>query len=180
MDYTYQVAEGNASDPLQVFYDARSNKESEIQIVPLTWDQTHTLNFNMALSRPGHWGFSLIGRLGTGLPYTPKIENVGASFENSERKPGQYTFDMKAHRDFKFMGGKYSAFIKAYNIFDRRNEILVYSDTGRAGYTLEPRGSVRGVNTLEAFLTRPDFYSEPRRVIIGVSLGFDNADGRNR
>ena len=180
VDYTYQVAEGNASDPLQVFYDARSNKESEIQIVPLTWDQTHTLNFNMALSRPGHWGFSLIGRLGTGLPYTPKIENVGASFENSERKPGQYTFDLKAHRDFKIMGGKYSAFIKVYNIFDRRNEILVYSDTGRAGYTLEPRGSVRGVNTLEAFLTRPDFYSEPRRVIIGVSLGFNNADGRNR
>ena len=180
VDYTYQVAEGNASDPLQVFYDARSNKESEIQIVPLTWDQTHTLNLNMTLSRPGHWGFSLIGRLGTGLPYTPRIENVGASFENSERKPGQYTFDLKAHRDFNLMGGKYSAFIKAYNIFDRRNEVLVYSDTGRAGYTLQPRGSVRGVNTLQEFLIRPDFYSEPRRVIVGVSFGFDNSDGRNQ
>jgi len=176
VDYTYQVAEGNASDPLQVFYDAKSNKESEIQIVPLTWDQTHTLNFNMTLSRPGQWGFSLIGRLGSGLPYTPRIENVGASFENSERKPGQYTFDLKAHRDFKFIGARYSAFIKVYNILDRRNEILVYTDTGRAGYTIQPRGSVRGVNTLEEFLNRPDFYSEPRRVIVGVSLGFDNTD----
>ncbi|MBW8034909.1 MAG: TonB-dependent receptor [Planctomycetes bacterium] len=180
VDYTYQVAEGNASDPMQVFNDAKSNKESEIQIVPLTWDQTHTLNFNVTVSRPGSWGFSLIGRLGTGLPYTPKIENAGASFENSERKPIQYTFDLKTHRDFKFIGGKYSAFIKVYNIFDRRNEILVYSDTGRAGYTIEPRGGVRGVNTLEEFLTRPDFYSEPRRVIVGVSLGFNNADGRNQ
>ena len=180
VDYTYQVAEGNASDPLQVFYDAQSNRESEIQVVPLTWDQTHTLNLNIALSSPGKWGFSLIGRLGSGLPYTPKIENVGASFENSERKPSQYTFDLKAHRDFKFMGGKYSVFIKAYNIFDRRNEILIYADTGRAGYTIEPRGSVRGVNTLREFLTRPDFYSEPRRVIVGISLGFNNSSDRTK
>ncbi|MCH8327611.1 MAG: TonB-dependent receptor [Candidatus Marinimicrobia bacterium] len=179
VDYTYQVAEGNASDPLQVFYDAQSNTESEIQVVPLTWDQTHTFNFNITLSSPGSWGLSLIGRLGSGLPYTPKIENTGASFKNSERKPSQYTFDLKAHRGFNFIGGKYSVFIKAYNIFDRRNEILIYSDTGRAGYTIEPRGSVRGVNTLQEFLTRPDFYSEPRRVLVGVSLGFDSADDRN-
>ncbi|MBA7601213.1 Vitamin B12 transporter BtuB [subsurface metagenome] len=172
VDYTYQVAEGNASDPMQVFYDARSNRESEIQVVPLTWDQTHTLNFNVTLSRPGSWGFSLIGRLGSGLPYTPKIVGVGASFENSERIPIQYTFDLKANRDFKFIGGKASAFFKVYNILDRRNEINVYSDTGRSGYTIEPRGSVRGVNTLDEFRTRPDYYSEPRRVIVGVSVGF--------
>lgn len=176
VDYTYQVAEGNASDPMQVFNDAKSNRESEIQIVPLTWDQTHTLNFNMTLSKPGSWGLSLIGRLGTGLPYTPKFEDTGASFENSERVPNRYTFDLRAHQDFKFVGGEYSVFIKAYNIFDRRNEILVYSDTGRSGYTIEPRGGVIGVNTLEEFLTRPDFYSEPRRVVVGVSLGFNQTN----
>ena len=48
------------------------------------------------------------------------------------------------------------------------------------GYPIEPRGSVRGVNTLQEFLTRPDFYSEPRRVIIGVSLGFNNARDRTQ
>jgi len=172
VDYTYQVAEGNASDPMQVFYDAKSNKESEIQVVPLNWDQTHTLNFNVRLSQLGSWGLSLIGRLSSGLPYTPKIENVGGTFENSERKPLRYTFDLKVHKEFRLMAAKCSAFIRAYNILDRKNEVLVYSDTGRAGYTIEPRGSVRGVNTLEAFLTRPDFYSEPRRVILGVSIGF--------
>ena len=106
VDYTYQVAEGNASDPLQVFYDTQSNKESEIQVVPLTWDQAHTFNFNITLSSPGSWGLSLIGRRGSGLPYTPKIENTGASFKNSERQPSQYKFDRKAHRSFNFIGGK--------------------------------------------------------------------------
>ena len=172
VDYTYQVAEGNASDPKQVFKDAKSNKESEIQIVTLDWDQTHTLNFNITISQPGNWGLSVIGRLGSGLPYTPKIENVGATFENSERKQPQYSFDLKAQKEFKAMGTVYSVYVKAYNIFDRQNEKLVFSDTGRAGYTIEPRGSVRGVNTLDEFRTRPDYYSEPRRVIFGVSIGF--------
>jgi len=172
IDYTYQVAEGNASDPKQVFKDAKSNKESEIQIVPLDWDQTHTLNFNIIISQPGNWGLSLIGRLGSGLPYTPKIENVGATFENSERKQPQYSFDLKAQKEFKIMATVYSVYVKAYNIFDRKNEKFVYSDTGRAGYTIDPPVSVRGVNTLNEFLTRPDYYSEPRRVIFGFSIGF--------
>ena len=172
VDYTYQVAEGNASDPKQVFKDAKSNKESEIQIVPLDWDQTHTLNFNVTISQPGNWGLSLIGRLGSGLPYTPKIENVGATFENSERKQPQFSFDLKAQKEFKVMGTVYSVYVKAYNIFDRQNEKFVYSDTGRAGYTIDPPVGVRGVNTLDEFLTRPDYYSEPRRVIFGVSIGF--------
>jgi len=172
VDYTYQVAEGNASDPKQVFKDAKSNKESEIQIVPLDWDQTHTLNFNITMSQPGSWGLSLIGRLGSGLPYTPKIGNVGATFENSERKPPQYSFDLKAQKEYLILGTVYSVYVKAYNIFDRKNEKLVYSDTGRAGYNIDPPVGVRGVNTLDEFLTRPDYYSEPRRVIIGVSAGF--------
>ncbi len=70
------------------------------------------------------------------------------------------------------MSIKYSVYVKAYNIFDRKNEMLVYSDTGRSGYTIDPPVSVRGVNTLDEFLTRPDYYSEPRRVIFGVSVGF--------
>jgi hypothetical protein len=172
VDYTFQVAEGNASDPMQAFYDAKNNKESEIQVIPLDWDQTHTLNFSVTVSDPGQWGLSLIGRIGSGLPYTPKVVNVGESFQNSERKPPQYTFDFKAHKEFSLGGRNVSLFLKVYNLLDRRNEIQVYSDTGRAGYTIEPRGTVRGVNTLEEYLTRPDWYSEPRRILLGISMRF--------
>ncbi len=172
VDYTFQLAEGNASDPMQVFNDAKSNKQSEIQVVKLDWDQTHTLNFNITLSQPGSWGMSLVGRLGSGFPYTPRLQNATSSFENSERKPTQYTFDLKMHKDLILLSAKYSVFIKLFNILDRKNEIRVYSDTGRAGYTIRPRTSVKGVNTLDDFRNRPDFYSEPRRIILGASIGF--------
>jgi hypothetical protein len=79
---------------------------------------------------------------------------------------------MKAQKEYIIMGAVYSVYVKAYNIFDRKNEKIVYSDTGRAGYNIDPPVGVRGVNTLDEFLTRPDYYSEPRRVIIGVSAGF--------
>lgn len=172
VNYTYQVAEGNSSNPDAAYYDARNNKESEVQVVPLDWDQSQTLNFTVTLSEPDIWGVSIIGRLGSGLPYTPKVSNVGATFENSQRKPTQYNFDLRAHTEFKLFGLKYSIFLKIYNLFDHKNEIQVYSDTGRSGYTIESHGSVRGVNTLAEYLNRPDYYSEPRRVILGFSVGF--------
>ena len=172
VDYTFQLAEGNASDPMQVFNDAASNKESEIQVILLDWDQTHTLNFNLTLSQPGSWGMSLVGRLGSGFPYTPRLLNVSSSFVNSERKPTQYTFDIKTHKDIELVHSKISVFLKVFNILDRKNELLVYSDTGRAGYSIRPRTSVKGVNTLDDFRNRPDFYSEPRRIILGASVGF--------
>ena len=176
IDYTYQVAEGNASDPDAAFQDVRSvpPRESEIQVVSLDWDQTHTLNISVILSQPGSWGLSILGRMGSGLPYTSSYQGVRTSFENSERKPPQYTFDLRAHKVFKIGGLEYSIFLKVYNLFDLKNEIKIYSDTGRAGYTLAYRyaGMVRGVNTLEEYFNRPDYYSEPRRVILGMSLGF--------
>jgi len=176
MDYTYQVAEGNASDPNSVFLDQQSDppRESEVQVVPLDWDQSHTLNFTFTLGDPTSWSVSLIGRLGSGLPYTPEVQNLRTSFENSERKPAQQTFDLRAYKNFRIGRLNYSLFLKVYNLFDRRNENQVYLDTGRAYYTLVSRyaGDVRGVNTLKDFLNRPDFYSEPRQVVFGVSVSF--------
>ncbi|MCD6166752.1 TonB-dependent receptor [bacterium] len=176
VDYTYQVAEGNASDPNAQFYDRQSEppRESEIQVVPLDWDQTHTLNFTVTLSQPNSWGISIIGRFGSGLPYTPEVQHLRTSFENSERKPPQYTFDLRTYREFRWRNLKYSIFLKVSNLFDQKNENQVYLDTGRAGYTLVSRyaGDVQGVNTLEDFLNRPDFYSEPRRVVVGITIGF--------
>jgi outer membrane receptor for ferrienterochelin and colicin len=177
IDYTYQVAEGNASDPDAVFYDNASYppRESEKQVVPLDWDQTHTLNVVATLSKPKSWGFSILAKLGSGFPYTPTEQRVRTSFENSERKPFQYTFDIKTHKDFQFLGLTYSMFLKIYNLFDTQNESDVYTDTGRAGYSLIPH-YVPNVGIfpadLDDYLNRPHYYSEPRRVILGFSMEF--------
>ena len=55
------------------------------------------------------------------------------------------------------------------------NEVEVFTDTGRAGYTLELTRTTqqpRGVNTLEEFFTRPDYYSAPRQIVLGASVEF--------
>ncbi len=66
-------------------------------------------------------------------------------------------------------------FLKVFNLIDTANEDEVFSDTGRAGYTLEltrAQELPRGVNTLEEFFTRPDFYSAPRQIVLGASFEF--------
>ena len=44
--------------------------------------------------------------------------------------------------------------------------------TDMVGHTIRPRTSVKGVNTLDDFWNKPDFYSEPRWIILGASIGF--------
>lgn len=175
IDYTYQVAEGNASDPDAVFWDNQSEppQESEKQVVPLDWDQTHTLNFTVTVSQAGNWAVSFLGRMGSGLPYTPAYNYQRTGFENSERKPSQYEFDLKAHKDFMIGTLRYSIFLKVYNLFDRKNENDVYGDTGRAGYTLtQHTGTVYGPLSYDDYYARSDFYSRPRQVRAGVTMGF--------
>jgi len=178
IDYTYSVAEGNSSDPLSKFYDLQTTPpvETEKRVVPLDWDQTHTLNLNLTVSKPRDWGVSIIGKLGSGLPYTPTTAAIRIDAENSERKPSQITFDLHAYKDFYFAKDVHaSLFLKIYNLFDKLNEEIVYTDTGRSTYALYPNtdhGDEFGRHYLKDYLTRPNYYSGPRSVRLGLSLGF--------
>ncbi len=174
LDYTYGVAEGNASDPNSVFYDVASGREPEKQLVYLSWDQTHTLNGSVTLSVPQKWGVSLIGQYGSGLPYTPTYQGQRTSFENSERKPMTFNVDLRAHYDLKIKQLRTSLFLLVYNLFDRKNELLVYTDTGRATYTLVPQytGDYAFPNSLAEYLIRPDYFSAPREIKTGVVVYF--------
>ena len=177
LDYTFQIAEGNASDPNAAFLDEISGRESEIRVVPLDWDQTHTLNVNLMVTIPGNWGLSILGKFGSGLPYTFEPPQTGAQFtrfENNERKPANITIDLNAHKKFNIGGIRGSLFMKVYNLFDRRNEIAVYNDTGRAGYTVRTQywGEWVDIGSESQWVNRPHMFSQPRRVILGFSLGF--------
>lgn len=173
LDYTYQVAKGTASDPSSAFLDAEAGREPEKQLLPLDWDRPHSLNFSVTSGVPDY-ALSLIGRLGHGLPYTPERESSRVTIKNSERKPFFMTFDLNAFKNFKVANINYSVFLRVYNLFDRKNELNVYSDTGRATYSYEAgrSGTIYGVNSLAEYLARPDFYTEPRQVILGISLEF--------
>jgi outer membrane receptor protein involved in Fe transport len=177
LDYTFQIAKGSASDPNAAFNNAQSNPpiESNKQLVPLDWDQTHSLNLTLTLGEPGNYIASAIGRYGSGLPYTPSMQNQRTGLENSESRPTFYYVDLYMTKYFELFGKQLSVFLKVYNLFDTLNEVNVFTDTGRSGYTLEltrNQTPPRGVNTLAEYFTRPDFYSSPRQIIIGADFSF--------
>ncbi|MBI1938435.1 MAG: TonB-dependent receptor [Ignavibacteriales bacterium] len=177
LDYTFQVAKGNASDPNDAFNKAQANPpiESNKQLVPLNWDRRHSLNFTVTAGMPGDFIASTIGKLGSGLPYTPSLQNQRTGLENSENRPAYFNVDLYLTKYFSLFGNQVSVFAKIYNLFDTENEIDVFGDTGRAGYSLEltrAQEAPRGVNTLEEYFTRPDFYSAPRQIVVGASFSF--------
>ena len=171
---------GNASDPFAVFTDNQGTppRESEKQVMPLNWDQRHTYNATVIFAKPGRWGISFITQVGSGLPYTPTDPNrsLRIAFENSERKPETFNMDLMAHYDVRLWGLKSSFFMKIYNVFDIKNEIDVFTDTGRANFT----------HALNYQLgdRRPDYYSPPRLVLVGLNIKLnassDSESGRRR
>jgi outer membrane receptor protein involved in Fe transport len=177
IDYTYQTASGNASDPNDDFNRAQANPpvESNKQFVPLNWDRRHQLNVTLTVGSSGNLVGSLVSRLGSGLPYTPSLQNQRTGLENSDNRPVFFNADLSITKSMTVNALPVSVYVKVYNLFDTANEIDVFGDTGRAGYTLEltrAQEKPRGVNTLEEYFTRPDFYSAPRQVIVGASVSF--------
>jgi len=180
VDYTFQIAEGNASDPNAAFTARQGNSEPEVRFLRLDWDQRHSLNANITVGDLDVWGASLTGQFGSGLPYTPNDEqgNLGVSIPNSGTKPITSLIDMKLYRNWKIGGFKVNTYLKAENLFDRLNEYDVFGDTGTATYTLaqlraEQNNAVEAINTLDEFFLYRTMYGEPRRVTVGFSIGMD-------
>ena len=177
LDYTYQVANGDASNPEEAFNLAQASPpiQPNKQLVPLDWDRRHSLNFTFTGGIPDNFIVSAVGQLGTGLPYTPSFQNQRTGLENSANKPTFFNVDLYITKYFKLFDMNLSVFAKIYNLFDTANELDVFTDTGRAGYTLaetQPQAPPHGINTIQEFFTRPDFYSAPRQILIGASLDF--------
>ena len=177
IDYTYQVASGNASDPMVEFYNNQADPpvESNKKVVPLDWDQTHTINASITIGDPTDWTAGIIFNYGSGSPYTedPRYSQ-GLRFENGGRKPNTLNVDLRANKQFKVFGLDVNAFLLVYNLFDIKNEYGVSSTTGRAGIDLNTKfaAPIIGRNTIEQYLRNPGDYSSPRRINIGFNVNF--------
>jgi outer membrane receptor protein involved in Fe transport len=184
LDYTFQVAEGNDNNSNAFFLDLMSGRESERQVVYLTWDQTHTLNGTIQVGVDNNWNASLIGRVSSGLPYTPYISSNSIGMEtNSDRKPAQMSFDLLCEKEFLIWNNKVSVFMKVFNLFDNLNEKYVYSSTGTATYTLDEAGQTvddyiaahgaqKGLHSTSDYYNRPNYYGTPREIRFGFSFSF--------
>lgn len=179
LDWTFQSAKGNASDPAATRNQIAGGAQPEIQLVKLNWDQTNTVNVTFSYSSPDNWGFSFIGQYGSGFPYTPTTSlNLSTLLTNSELKPNSLNVDMRAYKDFVLGDFRLSLFARVYNLFDIRNQVNVYNDSGTADFTIDEflrrndDNPDRLVNSLDEYYRNPTFYSEPRRVELGATLFF--------
>lgn len=177
LDYTFQVARGSGSDPQQSRNALLGGSLPEIQLTPLGWDQRHTLNVTGSYSA-SNWGLSLISQYGSGTPYTPRrSEDVSSLLTNSQFKPAFFNMDARAYYEIPIDPFRLVAFIRVFNLFDIKNEVNVFDDTGRAGFTTDydraiRQGTSQFVNTIEEWFRRPGNFSEPRRIEFGMNLEF--------
>ncbi len=181
VDYTYQVARGNASDPNSVFYNNQTQPpiEPEKQVLPLDWDQRHALNGTVILGDPRDWTVSFIGRFHTGQPYTPSNpgSQLSRQFQNSEREPVTFSLDLNFAKTLHFGGQSARFFVRGYNLLDRLNAQSVYSSTGTPFHPYRTVGEtevlLQNPNfTIDEIDRRPDFFQAPRRIVAGMTLEF--------
>jgi outer membrane receptor protein involved in Fe transport len=177
LDYTFQIAEGNASDPKTVYYNNQSNPpvETPKSVIPLDWDQRNTLNMTMMVGAPGDWTASMIFQYGSGYPYTEDVRvSHGITFQNSGTKPSFFNVDLRAEKTFKLLGFNVNTFVWVYNLLDIKNEFNVNSSSGRANRDIYTylAGTLKGLNTIDQYLNDPTAFSAPREVRLGLSLEF--------
>lgn len=182
IDYTYSITKGNASNPADARNAILGGAAPETFIAPLDWDQTHTLNIVVAYSRPRNFGFSIIGNLYSGQPYTPQINKntrvtQNAFPRNSGKKPSIFNIDLRAYKDIPLASTTLTFFVKVYNVLDSNNPRGVYGDTGDPFFTFGKLEAQKinpklYYNTLDELYTNPGFFSEPRRVELGISYNF--------
>jgi outer membrane receptor protein involved in Fe transport len=166
MDYTWQFAQGNASDPRETATRAEAGEDPRPRLVPLNWDQRHTMNLTANVSWPHQISSSAVLRVASGQPYTPQLTSgFGGGLEaNSGHKPAAMLLDLRAERPMHFLGLEATVFGRAFNLFDTRFfNGFVFSSTGSPYYSRYPAAD-------RATLNDPTRYYGPRRIEIGLGV----------
>ncbi len=183
--YAYQMAEGTYSNPDDEYNAVYTDKkEPRVALVPMKWDQRHTLNALVTFRHTG-WTLTLIGKYETGQPYTPNIVKSevfgGSSYigwrENSERLPTTSSVDLRIFKSIPIEGMNFNLFMVVYNLFDQRGERNVYQDTGTAKYSANIFTDYAGyqpnrIGSYNGFTKRPGWYQPPREIQLGIELEF--------
>ena len=181
VNYTLQYTRGNADNPRTTFDRLGNNQDPIPYLVPLGWDQRHTLNLAVGYNTP-QYGITLTGKYGSGRPYTysPQEESLLSRvnlYPNNNVRPATFTVDLRANYDVELMNDiKLRFMVNAYNLLDRLNENFVNGETGRA-YTavIRPTDLAGHRSDFNEYIDRvqnPSAYYAPRLVKFGIGIFF--------
>jgi outer membrane receptor protein involved in Fe transport len=168
LNYTFQNALGNSSDPSETANRAAAGEDPRPRQIPFEWDQRHTLNLSAAIAEPKKYSATIILRYGSGSPYTPSVgSGFGALLErNSSAKPAWMTMDLRGEWYPPIGIEDCYLFLRVVNLFDSRySNGFVFATTGSPYYTLTaPADAVTLIN--------PARYAAPRRIELGIGIRY--------
>jgi outer membrane receptor protein involved in Fe transport len=181
VNYTLQYTRGNADNPTQTFDRAGQSRDPIPRLIPMSWDQRHTLNLSVNYNARNA-GLTLSGYFNSGPPYTwsPIIETTLARvnlYPNNSTQPATYWADLYGYYDVPLSSGLNLRFtLLVENLLDRKNELFVNGQTGHANDVI-----IRAVdlamhrslfNDFRDTFTNPAAISAPRYVKLGVGITF--------
>jgi outer membrane receptor protein involved in Fe transport len=166
LDYTWQRAIGNSSDPQETATRASAGEDPRPRLTPFNWDQRHTLNLTASLADARGFSAAAVLRAGSGQPYTPLLESgFGFGLEtNSGRKPSAVVVDLRTEKSLSVQGLDLRLFGRVFNALDSRYfNGFVFSSTGSPYYSRFPGADA-------VVLRDPTRFYQPRRVELGLKF----------
>lgn len=179
VNYTLQYTRGNADYPTQAFDRAGNSMDPVNRLIPMSWDQRHTLNGTVNYQFNGG-GMTVTGFYNSGMPYTfsPLAESVLSRinlYPNNDGKPSAFSADFSLYKSFTIAGNYQAKFeVNIFNLFDRLNENWVNSQTGRAYTAVIQETDLAGhrsdFNDYDDRIQNPAMYSAPRYVKVSIGI----------
>jgi outer membrane receptor protein involved in Fe transport len=153
--YTLSQAKGTASYETQAYYDYIANVPLDpvtgeavpmpLEDFPLEFDQRHLFNAELNFTMPDQSGpqmgtiyplqninINTLTQVASGLPYTKRnTSQLIVGEVNAERMPWTWTTDLVIRKDLKVWNLNYALFAQVTNLFDTKNILNVYPETGK-------------------------------------------------
>ena len=187
LSYTYAFAYGKASQTNQNYLSDFELSREPLSEAPLDNDVRNSLKASIQFYIPATvkprlfgipiihgWSLGVVALVESGRPFTPSraypniTQTLGEDIQrNSLRRPSLVNFDVRFEKEFKMMGLNYQFIAWVENVFNNRNVVSVYSDTGRPDTQQNQSGIIKGGTPYDANPANWDF---GRQVRLGIEL----------
>ena len=187
LNYSYAFSFGKASEANQDYLGNEELNRQPLSESPLDNDIRHRLQANIqffvpstvkprlfGLPIPNGWSLAVETLIESGRPFTPGgnypnlAQIAGEDIQrNVLRKPSTIVFDLRLTKDFEFVGMDYSFIAQVENVFDSRNVVNVYTDTGRPDTQQIREGNVHGGT---AYDLNPANWDYGRQIRLGIEV----------
>ena len=182
IQYTFSQAKANGEYDKAAF--GNQEVDAPLQEFTMPFDRPHDLTVQLYSSKlPFKVHASLVGYYQSGFPYTGTYEKPsGEPVEDvknkySKRSPAFKQIDISFSKDLTFRDLQLSLGLNVFNLFDIRNVIDLYPETGDADnrseyYMREVKLPSLGGTKSNSFYDAPWHYSTPREINVFLRIDY--------